>query len=479
MYNHSYEMEAKMSSESRRISRRSFLQGAAMSGAGLLLAACQPAAAPAPTATAATAAETEAEEEAPAEETAEEEAPAEAPAEETVTISFLTQGGDEAAFQRYEPLIAQFQDAGSNVVVEPVWEPGGAIEIQTKLLTLIAAGDAPDVYWAHSYTNSGQAKRSIQLDLTSYIDGDPAVAEEDFLPAAWADFSIEGKQIGFPRETTSTILIYNKSIFDDNGVETPTDEWTWADFEAAAEALTMGDGPEKIYGAADFNLNRNTWIKLWQKGGDVLNEDRTEYIMNNTIGVEQVNLLKDWHQSFHIPGAEMGGFTTAELFVAGRVAMFPQFSVYTNIKPAEFEWDIAHLPVDSGDSRTTRVASAGHSVYSGTDTPDAAWKWISFLVSEDAFWHFVDSGLSLPSLRAVATSEKFLDPTLMPDNAQAMIDAFDYGRPEPVAGDWIGVHREVQPALDSIYGIEQAEAQAALDAIAERVNELIAYVPEA
>jgi ABC-type glycerol-3-phosphate transport system substrate-binding protein len=175
----------------------------------------------------------------------------------------------------------------------------------------------------------------------------------------------------------------------------------------------------------------------------------------------------------------MGGFTTAELFVAGRVAMFPQFSVYTNIKPAEFEWDIAHLPVDSGDSRTTRVASAGHSVYSGTDTPDAAWKWISFLVSEDAFWHFVDSGLSLPSLRAVATSEKFLDPTLMPDNAQAMIDAFDYGRPEPVAGDWIGVHREVQPALDSIYGIEQAEAQAALDAIAERVNELIAYVPEA
>ena len=39
------------------------------------------------------------------------------------------------------------------------------------------------------------------------------------------------------------------------------------------------------------------------------------------------------------------------------------------------------------------------------------------------------------------------------------------------------VHREVQPALDSIYGVEAADAQAALDSIADRVNELIAFVP--
>ena len=58
-----------------------------------------------------------------------------------------------------------------------------------------------------------------------------------------------------------------------------------------------------------------------------------------------------------------------------------------------------------------------------------------------------------------------------------MLDAFDYGRPEPVAGDWIGVHREIQPALDSIYGIEKADPKATLDAIADRVNELIAFVP--
>ena len=458
-----------MSAITKRLSRREFLRSVGLTGAGALLAACvqQVAPAGAPAQSEAPAAK--------AEETMKE------PAAEVVTVSFLAQGGSEDALNRYKPLMEKFQESNPEVTVEPIWEPGGAIEVQTKLLTLIAAGDAPDIYWAHSYTNAGQAKRNIQMDLNPMIEADSTISGEDFLAAAWADFNINGKQIGFPRETTSTIIIYNKQLFEENDVPLPTDDWTWADFEAAAMALTQGEGPEKIFGLADWNLNRNTWIKMWQKGGDVLSEDRTRYTMNEPQNVEQVQLIADWHHKLgvHIPGVEKGGFSTADLFVTGRIGMFPQFSVFTGILPAEFEWDIAHLPLDPGDSRTTRVASAGHSMYSGTENPEAAWKWIRYLASADAFWHFVDTGLRLPSLKAVAEDPKFMDPSQPPAHAQIMLDAFDYGRPEPVAGDWIGVHREIQPALDAIYGIEQADPQEALDAIADRVNELIAFVPEA
>jgi multiple sugar transport system substrate-binding protein len=456
-----------MSAKPKHISRREFLRGASLAGAAAVLSACVVQQVPPQGTTGQPEAAQKAEEAAPA-------APAEA-----VTISFLTQGGSESDFARYEPLIERFQEANSQVTVEPVWEPGGAIEIQTKLLTLIAAGDAPDVYWAHSYTNTGQAKRNIQMDLTDMIAA-ANINPDDYLAAAWADFNVDGKQIGFPRETTSTIVIYNKQLFEENSVPLPTDDWTWTDFEAAAAAITQGEGAERIFGTADWNLNRNTWVKMWQKGGDVLSEDRTKFTMNEPVNIEQIQRIADWHhqQGFHIPGVEMGGFTTADLFVTGRIGMFPQFSVFTNVKPAEFEWDIVHLPLDPGDTRTTRVASAGHSMYSGTENPDAAWLWLSYLAGPDAFWHFVESGLSLPSLKAVAEDPKFLDPATSPANAQAMIDAFDYGRPEPVAGDWIGVHREIQPALDAIYGVEQADPQAALDAIADRVNELIAVLPE-
>ncbi|MEZ4863316.1 MAG: sugar ABC transporter substrate-binding protein [Caldilineaceae bacterium] len=438
------------------LSRREFLRLTAVGAGALAIAACAPVAQQA---------------------TGGESGGASAP----TTLSFLTQGGDEAAFARYNPLIDEFQSANTDIKVEPIFEPGGAIEVQQKLLTLIAAGEAPDTYWAHSYTNAGQAKRDIQLDLNDLLAADNTIKAEDFLTAAWLDFQVDGKQIGFPRETTSTVIIYNKALFDKHSLPMPTEDWSWDDFLNAATAITEGEGADKIYGTADWNLNRNTWIRMWQKGGDVLNTERTQYTMNEEQNVAVVQTIADWHHELgiHIPGQETGGFSTGDLFTTGRIGMFPQFSVFSNIAAAEFDWDVAHMPRDPDETRTTRVASAGHSAYSGTQKQDAAWLWLKKLASEDAFWLWVDSGLRLPSLKKVATDPKLQDPTKPPAHNQIIIDAFDYGRPEPVAGDWIGVHREIQPALDSIYGIEKADPQTTLDGIADRVNELIAALPGA
>jgi multiple sugar transport system substrate-binding protein len=448
--------EQQGSAQPTGMSRRNFLRLASISAGALAIAACAPVAQQGSSGS-------------------------DAPAAASSTIGFLTQGGDEAAVNRYKPLIEQFQADNSDITVEMILEPGGAIEVQTKLLTLIAAGEAPDTYWAHSYTNAGQAKRNIQLALDDLLAADSEVKGEDFLPAAWLDFQIDGKQIGFPRETTSTVIIYNKELFDKHSLPMPAADWTWADFTEAAATMTEGEGTTKIFGTADWNLNRNTWCLMWQKGGDVLNADRSAYTMNEAVNVEVVRQIAGWQQEggFHIPGAEMGGFTTADLFTTGRIGMFPQFSVFTGIAAAEFEWDVAHLPVDPGDTRATRVASAGHSVYSGTEQQDASWRFLKKLASADAFWHWVDAGLRLPSLKSVASDPKLQAPDSPPASSQIIIDAFDYGRPEPVAGDWIGVHREIQPALDSIYGIEQADAQERLDSIADRVNELIAVLPGA
>ncbi len=438
------------------LSRRSFLRLSVLGMGATALAACAPVAAPA--------------------------ADGAADAAEPTTVSFLTQGGGETSFLRYEPLIENFHAANPGIAIEPIWEPGGAIEIQTKLLTLIAAGDAPDSYWAHSYTNSGQAVRNIQLDINPFLDADDDISGDDFLLAAYKDFQYGGRQIGFPRETTSTVLIYNVELFDAAGLNRPADGWTWADFMEAATVITSGEGADRIYGAADWQRNRNTWIKIWQKGGDVLSEDRTTFTMNQEPSLSQVVEIQDWHQDggIHLPATvtEAGGFSTGDLFTTGRIGMFPQFSVFSNVMSSEFEWDIAHLPVDADDIQTTRVASAGHSLYSGTENPDAAWQWMKFLGSEEAFRHWVDAtGLNVPSLKVVAANLLEASADVLPPSAQIMLDAFEYGRPEPVAGDWIGVHREVQPALNSIYGIEKADAQSRLDAIASRVEELAVYVP--
>lgn len=444
---------------SNTVSRRGFLRLSALGVGASALAACMPVAGPAGG-----------------------DSGGDAGMAEPTAVSFLTQGGSEISFLRYEPLIEDFQAANTGITIDPIWEPGGAIEIQTKLLTLIAAGDAPDSYWAHSYTNSGQAVRNIQLDVNPFLDADDDISGDDFLLAALKDFQYEGRQIGFPRETTSTVIIYNAELFDAAGAARPAEGWTWGDFEEAAAAMTQGEGTDRVFGTADWHRNRNTWIKMWQKGGDVLSEDRTKFTMNQEPGLSQVVEIQDWHQDggIHVPATvtEAGGFSTGDLFTTGRIGMFPQFSVFSNVMSSEFEWDIAHFPVDEGDTQTTRVASAGHSLYGGTENPDEAWQWMKFLGGENAFRHWVEAtGLNVPSLKVVAESLLETMADVLPASAQIMLDAFEYGRPEPVAGDWIGVHREVQPALNSINGIEKADAQETLDAIAGRVEELAVYVP--
>jgi hypothetical protein len=157
--------------------------------------------------------------------------------------------------------------------------------------------------------------------------------------------------------------------------------------------------------------------------------------------------------------------------------MFPQFSVFSAILPAEFEWDIAHMPYNSDETRTTRVASAGHSIYSGTQNVEGAWAWLRRGESKAAFEHLAANGLSGPAYKAVAESPAYLAPDAPPQSKQIFLDALNYGRPEPVAGDWIGVHREITTALEGVYGISARDPQAALDEIADLVNELIATEP--
>ena len=441
------------------LSRRAFLRWSALGIGAVGLAACAPVAAPAGESSGASES---------------------APAAASTTISFLTQGGADSE-KRYLPLQEIFGEKDPAVTVEFIWHPGGAIEIQQKLLTMIAGGEAPDVYWTHTYINPGLAKRNVPLALDDLFAGDSSWSREDYFPGSVADFQVGGKQYAMPRETTASVMIYNKTLIEASGAALPTADWTWDDFVEIAKTVTTGEGADKVYGVANFTANAYTFVRCWQKGGDILNEERTEYTMNQEPSVAAVQSIADLIHTdgVHVSGAELAGRPYAEVFLTGKIGMFPQFSVFTAILPAEFEWDITHMPHNADEQRTTRVASAGHSIYAGTEKVDAAWSWLRLVESEEAFTHLVSTGLSVPAHKAVAESPAHLNPDQPPAAKNVFLEALNYGRPEPVAGDWIGVHREITAALEGVYGVSKRAPQEALDGIADLVNELIAAEPTA
>lgn len=438
------------------LSRRAFLQSAAVGTGAMLMAACVPT--------------TVSPESGSSDDSA---------AGEMTTVVFLTQGG-AASEERYNPINTMFQERDGSVDVEFVWHPGGAVEIQQKLLTMIAGGDAPDVYWTHTYINPGLAKRDVPLALDDLFAADDSWSTDEYFAGSIQDFQLNGMQYAMPRETTSTIMIYNKTLLEESGAPLPTEDWTWDDFVEIANTVTAGEGAEKVYGVGNFTANAYTFVRCWQLGGDVLNDDRTQYTMDQENSVAAVRQIQSLVESgVHTSGTALADRPLTEVFVTGSIGMFPQFSVFTSVLPAEFEWDITHMPVNPDETRTTRVASAGHSIYSGTEVVDAAWAWLRMVESEAAFAHLVETGLSVPAHIAVAESPAHLNPDQPPASKQVFLDALNYGRPEPVAGDWIAVHGEIQSALEGVYGINLRDAQESLSEIADRVNELIAAEPSA
>jgi len=437
-------------SHNTQLSRRAFLQRTALGAGALLLAGCVPAA---PT----TGGTGDA-----------------APAEGVTTITFLTQGGANSE-ARYNPIYDMFQEQDGTVAVDFIWHPGGATDIQQKLLTLIAGGDAPDVYWTHTYINPGLAARDVPLALDDLFAADDSWSRDEYFAGSVQDFQVNGVQYGMPRETTSTVMIYNKTLLEESGAALPGDDWTWDEFVEIANTVTQGEGAEKIYGVGNFTENAYTFVRCWQLGGDVLNEERTEFTMDQGGALDAVRQIQSLihEQGVHTSGAALADRPLSEVFLTGNIGMFPQFSVFSSILPAEFEWDIAHMPVNPDETRTTRVASAGHSIYSGTELVDGAWAWLRMVESEDAFMHLAETGMSVPAHIAVAESPVHLDPDQPPASKEIFLDALNYGRPEPVAGDWIAVHGEIRTALEGVYGVSQRAPEEALSEIADRVNDLI------
>ena len=469
------------------LSRRSLLAGLG-AGAAALLAAC--AAPAAPTATPAPAAKP-AEPAKPAEAAKPTEAPkpadaakpaAAAPATKAgaTKLVFVTQSG-QLSENRYNPILAKYKEKAPSVDVEVIWAGASAAELQQKTLTLIAGGTPGDVFWTHTYTNAGLAKRKVPANLLDYTKKDASFKLDSFFDAAVKYFEQAGGQYAIPRETTSTVLVYNKKLFDESGVKYPAADWKWDNFVEAAVKLTKGEGSNKQFGSAGFQQTGFSWytlIRAWQEGADIVNAERNKFTLNEPNGIKAVQWIQDLvHQhKAHATSVDLSAQGADVVFASGKVAMILNISVYSAFNNAPFEWDITHLPTGSTGKQVTRNASAGHSLFSGSKSQDAGWELIKHLGSLESFEHLASTGLQIPTLKAVA--EKSLSGTTKPPSAKIGLDALSYARPEPVTGDWIAVHRELTTAMEGILGPNKRPVKETLDGIAGKVNEALSTEPK-
>lgn len=374
-------------------------------------------------------------------------------------MNFSANGGNEENLER---IVDAFEADNPDVTVAVETLPYA--DYFTVLQTAVAGGTEADVFELN-YENFVTYALNGSLAELEDVDADL------YTPSLLEAFQVDGAQYGLPESFSNVVLFYNADLFADAGVEPPTADWTWADEQAAAAAIT--DTEAGVWG--DYQpITYNEFYKvLAQNGGQFLSDDRSEAVFASPQGVEAAEWLVAKSGST-MPTTEDGAGTPdfdTNLFREGKLAMWHTgIWMFGSLADVDFEWDVV---VEPGNTEPASAMFANTAVVSArTEQAEAAQRWAEFLTSSDAMVDVrLEAGWELPPIADQAKLDSYLEIT-PPQNRQAVFDALDATVLPPA----IERQQEMQDAVTE----ELTEAAAgrktveeALTSAQERVNALL------
>jgi multiple sugar transport system substrate-binding protein len=355
--------------------------------------------------------------------------------------------GDPEETRVYKELAAQYErDTGNTVKVVEV--PERDVHL-AKLTTSFSAGKQPEVFLLNYRYLGGFAARGVIDPAGPRLDASDAFARQDFYEIPMKAFEYEGALQCVPQNASSLVVYYNADLFAAAGIEPPGDSWTYDEFARAAEQLTR-DGKHGV-GLDLSTIRAAPWV--WAAGGELVDdlEQPTRFLFDTPEGRRGLEHVIALQENGWAPSAdEADAQGVDERFMEGTVAMFlsSRRDVPVLRQITDFEWDVAPFPTDR------EAASVLHSdgfCLSKHENADAAWEWVEYALGASGQEVLAASGRSVPSMKAVAESPLFLEPTDPPANSKVFVDALSQMHQLPVTKNWSEVEGLTDDVLTELY----------------------------
>jgi putative chitobiose transport system substrate-binding protein len=229
----------------------------------------------------------------------------------TVTVEFWTLS--LSTFSDYfNKVIKSFEAANPDIKINWVDVPYDAF--QQKMIAAIASGKAPDLVnmntpWVIDFVgqNALSPIDEYVTDVDKYL----------YLPNYWDVTVIDGKSYALPWYLSPQIMLYNKQIFEEAGLDLNEPPKTW---DEIIEYSRIIKGKTGLYG---FQPNIVAHIDLLEEGVPLVSSDGKKAIINTPEAIEK---LKQWQIAFKesLMPQDLGGYQAGtQKFAGGRIAMFP------------------------------------------------------------------------------------------------------------------------------------------------------------
>jgi multiple sugar transport system substrate-binding protein len=365
--------------------------------------------------------------------------------------------GDPEEIQAYREVIAAYENEQSEVNVKLI-EASDRDDLIARLSTSFAAGTPPDLFLLN-YRFYGQfAARGVLDPVEERVDGSDVFQQENFYKQAMDAFRFDGKLTCLPQNISSLVVYYNKDLFKEAGVAEPKAGWSWDDMVAAAKKLTKdsnGDGMAEVYGLGiEASLIRIAPF-VWSNGGELVDsEEKPTHFALDTPEAEEAleRFLQLRVVEKVVPNDEEVEAEDDETrFQNGRMAMVlsSRRSTPTFRTIQDFDWDVAALPQHKEQAGI--LHSDAYCLTKASENKDAAWSFMEYALGPEGAPIVAKSGRTVPSLKSVAESEAFLDPTAKPANSQVFLDTIPVIRQVPSISTWPEIEDAASPILEEAF----------------------------
>lgn len=393
----------------------------------------------------------------------------EASGDAEVALRFATWSNNEDHLAMLDGFEEEFQETHPEVTVEFVPVPIG--EYLRKVTISLAGGRPFDAGWLGEGDVAELVAQDVLADISPAMDQLDEYDLDDFTDKAMTNWVSGDEVYGVPFSTSPFFIYYNKTLFDEAGVDTPDilaeqGEWTWTRFAEVAGQITEAS-EAGVYGfeGQDGNVYENP-TNFWNTvlptirahGGSLWDIETGSCELSSPGTVEALQMFQQMaieDQSMVPPGQQSS-------FFAGQAGMtINQLSRASQLDEAPFEWGTAPLP--SGPEGTSDFyGQAGIVAFSASEHVDIAAELVAFMTTKANVETMAE--FFPPARQSVLESEAFLtgNPRFTEEQMTLIANQVSEGDPFPFPENHAEMNLALAPAFEGLWQ-DGADVQGVLE----------------
>lgn len=300
-----------------------------------------------------------------------------------------------------------------------------ASEFVARVGTGAAAGEVPDLLPIDLIYVPQFAKAGQLTEISEIAEGFEFF--DQLSPSHIRLGMYEDGLYSVPFSAEGSVLLYNKGLFTQAGLDPEKPPTTWDEIYEAAKAITaLGNGNYGYYFSGNCaGCNAFTYLPLiWASGGDVLSEDG----LTATVDTPEVKAAlefykKMWDEGLIPPGAQADtGTDFFNAFAQGNIGMVGSGAFSNSLLKKDYpdiDFGITFLPgMEGGESSFAGGDSIA--IPAGAANVEAAWEFIAWTFSEEIQVEMYAKSGQMPVRIDLSNNKYFQEDPRLITNAEAM-----------------------------------------------------------